>query len=363
MKIYLVGGAVRDQLLGLEVKDRDWVVVGATPEQMIDAGFRPVGKDFPVFLHPQTHEEYALARTERKSGKGYKGFTFHTSPDVTLEQDLIRRDLRINAMAMDDQGQLIDPYGGATDLRERRLRHVSDAFSEDPLRVLRVARFAARFHTLGFEVADETLELMRQLSQADELHHLSAERVWQEFERALNTQSPSVFLEVLHACEALSKLMPELAQSHRLAWQQINSPSLTQSEERFALLAQLMTQPDSDTALEAFTVRLRVPKRYLELARDLHQWGSQLARFAKLKPVAKLQVIEGLKLLRSEQRLDAVHAPSELLFSCSLDRNLISRAVAAVNTVSPKALLAQGFSGPALGEELRLQQISALATL
>mgnify|MGYP000079564256 CR=1 FL=1 len=210
MQIYLVGGAVRDQLLGLEVKDRDWVVVGATPEQMIAAGYRPVGKDFPVFLHPETHEEYALARTERKSGKGYKGFTFHTDPGVKLEQDLIRRDLRINAMAMDEAGNIFDPYDGQADIRNRQLRHVSEAFSEDPLRVLRVARFAARFNSLGFEVAPETKLLMRQLSQTDELLHLSAERVWQELARGLMEEKPSRMFEVLRDCGALQVLLPEV---------------------------------------------------------------------------------------------------------------------------------------------------------
>lgn len=357
MQIYLVGGAVRDQLLGLEVKDRDWVVVGATPEAMIEEGYRPVGKDFPVFLHPDTHEEYALARTERKSGKGYKGFTFHTSPDVTLEQDLIRRDLRINAMAMDVEGQIIDPYGGQADLRARRLTHVSDAFSEDPLRVLRVARFAARFAPLGFSVAAETLELMQQLSKDDELQHLSAERVWQEFERALNTPNPATFLEVLQSCGALAKLMPELAP---VVWQQINSQTLRSSTERFAVLAQQIAEQYSDAAVETLTQRLRVPKRYIEVAKDLHQWGPQLVRFGELKPQAKLQVIEGLKLQRSEQRLDPIQEPAELIHSALVDRPAITQAVAAVNDISPKALLVEGFCGPALGEELRRRQIQAL---
>lgn len=360
MQIYLVGGAVRDQLLGLEVKDRDWVVVGATPEAMVEAGYRPVGKDFPVFLHPETHEEYALARTERKSGKGYKGFTFHTSPDVTLEQDLIRRDLRINAMAMSEAGEIIDPYGGQADLDARKLSHVSDAFSEDPLRVLRVARFAARFAPLGFSVASETLELMQQLSSDDELQHLSAERVWQEFERALNTATPATFLEVLHACGALTKLMPELAENEAESWQQLNAETLNLSTERFAVLAHQITEQKSEAAVEAMAQRLRIPKRYTEVARDLHQWGEQLVRFAKLKPQAKLQLIEGLKLQRSEQRLAPLQAPAELIHNTHVDRPAITQAIAAVTNISPKILLAEGFSGPALGEELRRRQIHAL---
>lgn len=363
MQIYLVGGAVRDQLLGLEVKDRDWVVVGATPEEMIAEGFRPVGKDFPVFLHPQTQEEYALARTERKSGKGYKGFTFHTSADVTLEQDLIRRDLRINAMAMDENGQLIDPYHGQQDLEQRLLRHVSDAFSEDPLRVLRVARFAARFAPLGFTVAADTLKLMRQLSSNDELLHLSAERVWQEFERALNTRTPSTFLAVLSSCAALQKLMPELANSNAADWVTIDADSLTTSEERFAVLAHLISEQQTEQAVEALAERLRLPKRFPEIAKDLQQWGAQLVGFNNLPPEAQLEVIEALKLQRSEQRLDNIQAPAELIHNSVIDRGLIHEAVGVVSTIAPKDLLAQGFSGPALGEELKRRQLSALGGL
>lgn len=212
MDIYLVGGAVRDALLGRPVSERDYVVVGATPEHMVNAGFRPVGADFPVFLHPTTHEEYALARTERKSGQGYGGFTFYTSPDLTLEDDLIRRDLTINAMAQDEQGQIIDPYGGQQDLHDRVLRHVSPAFAEDPLRVLRVARFAARYAPLGFTVAPETLELMRGLVHSGELAYLTPERVWKELERALAEDRAEVFIEVLRACDALKVLLPEIEQ-------------------------------------------------------------------------------------------------------------------------------------------------------
>ena len=185
MDIYLVGGAVRDQLLGLPVKERDWVVVGATPQQLVDQGFKPVGNDFPVFLHPDTREEYALARTERKSGHGYGGFVFHTDTDVTLEDDLIRRDLTINAMARTPGGEIIDPFNGKRDLKARILRHVSPAFAEDPLRVLRVARFAARYHWMGFRVADTTLELMGDIVMSGEMTHLAAERVWKETSRAL----------------------------------------------------------------------------------------------------------------------------------------------------------------------------------
>ena len=208
--VYLVGGAVRDQLLNLPVKDRDWVIVGATPQTLIDLGYQQVGKDFPVFLHPQSKEEYALARTERKSGQGYTGFICDFSADITLEQDLIRRDLTINAMAQDLQGNLYDPYHGADDLRQRILRHVSPAFVEDPLRVLRVARFAARYHHLGFTIAPETLQLMQTLTQQGELQHLTAERVWAETEKALNEKNPEIYFETLRQVGALAVLFPEL---------------------------------------------------------------------------------------------------------------------------------------------------------
>ena len=211
MKIYLVGGAVRDQLLGLAVKDRDWLVVGATPEQLLAQGYQQVGKDFPVFLNPTTKEEYALARTERKSGAGYTGFICDFSPDISLEEDLIRRDLTINAIAQDEQGTLHDPYGGIADINHRTLRHISPAFAEDPLRVLRVARFAARFHHLGFSIAEETLSLMQQLAEQGELQHLTAERVWSETAKALTEKHPEIFFETLRKVGALSVLMPEIA--------------------------------------------------------------------------------------------------------------------------------------------------------
>lgn len=208
MKIYAVGGCVRDQLLGVPVTDRDWVAVGATPDEMIAAGFRPVGKDFPVFLHPQTNEEYALARTERKTAPGYHGFTFHAAPDVTLEDDLARRDLTINAMALDEAGLLIDPFGGRADLQAKVLRHIGPAFAEDPVRILRVARFAARFGDFG--IADETMRLMRSMAGAGEVDALVPERVWQELSRGLMQARPSRMFEALRACGALARLLPEL---------------------------------------------------------------------------------------------------------------------------------------------------------
>jgi tRNA nucleotidyltransferase (CCA-adding enzyme) len=207
LEIYSVGGAVRDRLLGLQVTDQDWVVVGSTPEEMLARGFRPVGKDFPVFLHPDTHEEYALARTERKTAPGYKGFVIHASPDVTLEQDLLRRDFTVNAIALDANGCLIDPYGGEADLRAGILRHVSPAFNEDPVRILRAARFVARF---GFAIAPKTLELMRTMVNNGEIDALVAERVWQELARGLMEKSPSRFFTTLRECGALAKILPEV---------------------------------------------------------------------------------------------------------------------------------------------------------
>ena len=210
MKIYRVGGAVRDKLLNYPSQENDWVVVGATPEKMTQLGYLPVGSDFPVFIHASTGEEYALARTERKSGHGYQGFVFHTNTDVTLEQDLVRRDLTINAMAEDHDGSIIDPYGGQRDLGLKLLRHVSDAFIEDPLRVLRIARFAARYHHLGFTIAPETMALMTSLSASGELNYLVAERVWKETERALAEPSPDVYIEILRECGALKVIFPEV---------------------------------------------------------------------------------------------------------------------------------------------------------
>src|SRR5690606_36367740 len=210
MQFYKVGGAVRDRLLGRPVSDTDWVVVGASAEAMQAQGFRPVGSDFPVFLHPDSGEEYALARTERKSGRGYGGITFHASPEVSLEEDLIRRDLTVNAMAEDDHGRLIDPYHGQRDLKARVLRHVSPTFAEDPLRVLRVARFAARYAPLGFSVAEPTLELMRQLAESGELAALTPERTWKEISRALLEPRPDIFIQVLRDCGALAALLPEV---------------------------------------------------------------------------------------------------------------------------------------------------------
>jgi tRNA nucleotidyltransferase (CCA-adding enzyme) len=256
VQVYLVGGAVRDRLLGLQVRERDYVVVGARAEELLAQGYEPVGRDFPVFLHPQTHEEYALARIERKQGLGYTGFACYAAPEVTLEEDLLRRDLTINAIAEDEQGQLHDPYGGQADLRARLLRHVSPAFSEDPLRVLRAARFAARFHQLGFRIADETLALMRQITASGELLHLTPERVWKELEKVLGGDNPQVFFEVLRACGALEVLFPEL-------------------DKLFGIPARPQWHPEIDTGIhtlmaieQAARISLALPVRFATLCHD-----------------------------------------------------------------------------------------------
>ena len=250
VKTYLVGGAVRDELLGLAVKERDYVVVGSTPEEMEKLGYKPVGKDFPVFLHPKTHEEYALARTERKSGRGYKGFTVHAAPDVTLEDDLRRRDLTINAMAKGEDGAIVDPFGGREDLKKKLLRHVSDAFAEDPVRILRVARFAARF---GFEVAKETMALMKRMVESGETDYLVPERVWQEFAKGLMEREPQRMYDVLETSGLRPKLLPEITGIVKL------DGTLAQ---RFAQLA----WPLKESEVEALCNRLKVPNEVKELA-------------------------------------------------------------------------------------------------
>ena len=273
MKIYRVGGAVRDKLLNYPSHENDWVVTGSTPEEMIKLGYRQVGKDFPVFIHPKTHDEYALARTERKTGQGYTGFTCHSSPDITLEEDLLRRDLTINAIAEDAQGKIIDPFGGQQDLDNRILRHVSAAFSEDPLRILRVARFAARYHHLGFKVADQTLELLKEMVRAGQAEHLIAERVWQELTSALGEQSPGIFFQVLKDCGALTIIFPELEPVFR---DPANQPPLALSVQLyqdaaicFAVLTYNIDSSQAETLalVNALTRRLRAPNHFTELAR------------------------------------------------------------------------------------------------
>jgi len=293
MQVYLVGGAVRDELLGLAVRERDFVVVGATPAELERAGFRSVGREFPVFLHPQTGEEYALARLERKVAPGYRGFVTEFSPQVTLEQDLLRRDLTINAMARDGDGALIDPHGGRADLEARLLRHVSPAFAEDPVRILRVARFAARFAALGFSVAPETLQLMRTMVRAGEADALVSERVWRELERALATDNPERAFQTLQDCGALAVLLPELAHAAELPAEldalhratAITTPE-GQPDTAARWAALLAALPHGD--VEALCERLRVPSEHRDLATLAARLHAHLhaQRHAQPKPAA-----------------------------------------------------------------------------
>lgn len=301
MKVYAVGGSVRDELLGQPVTDHDWVVIGATPEEMTRRGFRPVGADFPVFLHPDTHEEYALARTERKTAPGYRGFTFHASPDVTLEEDLRRRDLTINAMARAEDGTLIDPFGGEADLRLGLLRHVSEAFAEDPVRILRVSRFAAR---LGFRIADETLLLMRQMVASGEADHLVPERVWQEVSRGLQERQPSRMLAALDACGALRRVMPELTaalveRGHRL---DVAATAGLALPERFALLT--LGLPEGE--VQSLADRLRAPSDCRDLALLVARESILGDPLAGLGPEPLLALLERCDAFRRPERLQGL---------------------------------------------------------
>ncbi|MCE9665339.1 polynucleotide adenylyltransferase [Halomonas sp. M5N1S17] len=353
LEAYRVGGAVRDARLGWPVTDTDWVVVGATPAQMRRRGFRPVGRDFPVFLHPETHEEYALARTERKSGHGYTGFVVHASPEVTLEEDLARRDLTINAMAETPDGALVDPYGGLDDLEARVLRHVSPAFVEDPLRVLRTARFLARYAGLGFTIADETLALMRELSESGELAHLVAERIWTETEKALGEPRPAVYFRVLDECGALAVLLPELtrdAEALRAALVRLDRlpEGLASDERRRWRWARLMEHLDADCR-DAIAERLRLPRAYRDLMRQ-----AALTRWLRAQPgptpAAVNDWLDGIDAWRRGDRVAPLLALLELEAPGLADT--LERAWREVSRLSPRALVDEGFKGGALGKEL-----------
>jgi len=303
MKIYCVGGAVRDELLGLPVKDRDFVVVGATPEDLVKQGYKPVGRDFPVFLHPQTHEEYALARTERKTARGYHGFELHAAPDVTLEQDLSRRDLTINAIARDDQGRLIDPHHGADDLKAGVLRHVGPAFAEDPVRILRVARFAARF---GFRIAPETMKLMREMARSGEVDALVPERVWQEVARGLMGSRPSLMFDVLRECGALERVMPEMnalwddPEIAREAMRTLDAAAAAAANlpPRFAVLARWL----DPLAVESLASRLKVPADCRDLAVLAARYANTVLDAAELDAPAVLELFSATDAWRRPER-------------------------------------------------------------
>lgn len=364
MQIYLVGGAVRDQLLGLEVKDRDWVVVGATPDDMLQQGFKQVGADFPVFLHPKTREEYALARTERKQGRGYHGFTVYSAPDVTLEDDLKRRDLTINAMARDEQGEIVDPFHGRTDLERRLLRHVSEAFAEDPLRILRTARFAARFQPLGFRVCDETRALMQTMVADGEVGHLVAERVWQEIQRALHEREPGAFFEVLRDCGALAALIPELVPDEQFAAALSALRHIHQrqgsTEQRFAALMSPLPRPACEQRAEA----LKAPNDSKNLARLTAELLPAVADSANTPDADQLMALfDTADLWRRPERF----ADLLVVLACALPQNRqgaiasIERAAQAAAGVEPRTLLTQGFKGKALGEAIRQERLRRIA--
>ena len=354
MKAYVVGGAVRDELLGLPLQDRDYVVVGATPEEMVAQGYKPVGKDFPVFLHPRTHEEYALARTERKSGRGYKGFTVHAAPDVTLEDDLRRRDLTINAMAKAADGTLIDPFGGRKDLEAGVLRHVSEAFAEDPVRILRVARFAARF---AFEVHEDTMNLMREMVRSGEADYLVAERVWQELGRGLAEPHPEKMFDVLEACGLADKLfdhvkpIPEILRRTEKAKASV--------PVRFAVIA----WPHKEAEVLAVCERLKVPNEVRELALAACRNRVALRAAPQATAAALLELFKRADALRRPERFRELVQVARLA-SPGLETARLERALAAASAVDAGAIAARAGSPadiPRLIDEARIRAIEQAA--
>ncbi|MFI3157564.1 MAG: multifunctional CCA addition/repair protein [Methylococcaceae bacterium] len=401
MKIYLVGGAVRDKLLGLPVKEQDWVVIGETPESMVKQGFRPVGKDFPVFLHPQSHEEYALARTERKTAPGYKGFVVHASPDVSLEQDLIRRDLTINAMAMTPQGRLIDPYGGQHDLEQRIFRHISPAFAEDPVRILRVARFAARYAHLGFTLAEQTLALMHSMVTAGEVDHLVPERVWAELAKALTEKSPSAFFHTLKDCAALAKIFPEIDALFGVPQPEKHHPEIDTGihamlcleqaallspnpEVRFAALVHDLGKGVSPKQywphhhghetqglpiLEQMCARLRVPNSFKTLALQVMRYHTHCHRAFELRASTLTDLLASLGAYKPSHKLP------EFLLACEADAKgrtgfenipypqaeLIRGAAKAAAAIDTSPILNGELKGAQIGEAIRRLRIKAVS--
>ena len=403
-KTYLVGGAVRDALLGLHGSERDWVVVGSTPEQMTDQGFKQVGASFPVFLHPDNGEEFALARTEKKEGHGYHGFSVDFHPGVTLEEDLLRRDLTINAIARDEDGNLIDPYGGQQDLEQRVLRHVSDAFVEDPLRVLRVARFAARFARFGFSVHPSTLALMREITQSGELQHLAAERIWREVERAMGADKPSEFVSVLRDCGALEVLLPEVNALFGVPQPEKYHPEIDTGVHLLMALDKAAVISKGDTSVvfavllhdlgkgitpppqwpshkgheaagvplvDAVCHRLRAPNSMHDLARKVCARHLVCHRILEARPATVLRLLENLDVFRQPQVL------ADFILACKADYlgrkglqdrpypqgELLQRAYRAIADIRARDLDLDGISGPQVGERIRLARIQAIADL
>ncbi len=359
MKTYLVGGAVRDKLLNFPYHEQDWVVVGGTPESLLKQGYQAVGKDFPVFLHPDTHEEYALARTERKTAAGYTGFECYSSPDVTLEEDLQRRDLTINAIAEDEQGNIIDPYGGQQDLDDKILRHVSEAFSEDPLRILRVARFMARYHHLGFTVAHETLALMKLIANSGELASLPQERIWKELERALGEKNPEQFFITLHRCEALEKLLTELA------------PDFSRTIKTFTGACQKNHQPlirfscllyeINESNCEQFCKKIRTPRNYRDLALLVNRYG-KLTDIDTLNAAQQLSVLEKTDAFRRPDRFLDFLSACDILHGNPSHSNQLVTALSACKSVDIKSL-AEKFTGKEIAAQIHTSRIQAIEDL
>ncbi len=404
MKVYLVGGAVRDQLLGLSIKERDWVVVGSDPKTLIKLGYRQVGRGFPVFLHPETQEEYALARTEKKLGSGYYGFSCDTNPSVTLEEDLARRDLTINAMAMDSTGTLIDPYGGQEDLGRKLLRHVSDAFVEDPVRVLRVARFMARFQPLGFQLAAETRVLIQDMVRSGELKHLVAERVWQEWQQSLHEKNPVMFISTLRACGALRVILPEIDHLFGVPNPPVYHPeidtgihSLMALEEATALSSDPVIRfatllHDLGKACTSVTIwpkqsdhenlglpviaqlcrRLSIPNRYQKLATLAAQWHVIIHRVSQASEADILEVFNQTQAFQDETVFE------QLLLVCEADahgRGLQQANVdhlayrqandwrvllAECRKITAQTYVAQGYTGVAIKDALYAARVDCL---
>lgn len=361
MEIYLVGGAVRDALLGLPVTERDWVVVGATPEDMLKLGFQPVGKDFPVFLHPKTHEEYALARTERKTGKGYKGFVFYSAPDVGLVADLHRRDLTINAIAQTAEGELIDPYHGQPDLKNKILRHVSPAFQEDPVRILRIARFAARFE--DFSVHPETMQLMKNMVANGEVNALVPERVWQEFSRALSGPAPMRFLEVLEECGAWAILFPEITLSQAALHGLENAvKKSTEPSIRFAALLHAIDEQYVVSLCE----RYRVPREYADLAQLTVHW---LARYrgidAASSPKTLWLMLKSIDARRRPERFEyfllVCNAVTDFMYEKT--GRLLKTCVQEMQKINLEPLKDRNLKGKDFQEALEALQLSAISDI
>lgn len=400
MQVYLVGGAVRDKLLGRPVTEKDWVVVGAHPDDLLTQGYRAVGRDFPVFLHPQTQEEYALARTERKSGSGHTGFICDFSPDITLEEDLLRRDLTVNAMAEDGSGKLIDPYGGQRDLEQRLLRHASPAFREDPLRVFRVARFAARYAPLGFSVAEETQALMREMAESGELASLTPERVWKETEKALGEDSPDVFISVLRECNALASWFPEVDHLfgvpqrpeyhpeidtgiHTLMSMKVAARLSAEREVRFAALVHDLGKGDTPMQewprhighesrgikrVRELSKRLKVPRSFSDLGELVSRFHLDIHRADELRPPTLLRKLMEMDVLRRPERFE------QILLACEADargrlglenrsypqRQFWQAALTALRSVAPKTLQERGLEGEAFMQALQAAREAAL---